>query len=520
MITNDLFALPIETVKRDLHEMLEEQAGLLFERVGEGASVRELEQACWSMVLALGRCTMMYALALRCRVATAKDVEARGLAPKDVSIRTDADYWAELTTTFGAVNFPLHAYRDRSGVAPVTRVPARAEVLPFQRSCRSSELCLEWEVRLGSEHPFRKAQAALSYFTHGAVELEDTTIARHMVRVGQVIERDWTYRPAEEIQRIASERATRCRKSGHPIIYISTDAHALRRYVDETWDAQWKMANGVRLWCIDRHNGATIHLGGEYTWGDCHQVADIFRWLAESKRLPVDGNFGDGLRAQYVIVTDGADWIVDHVLPLFEGAVPILDAYHVMERLGEYAAKRFGRGTKSATAWYDKAVGMLLPGERSSSSTQRKGHRKRRKGPTPEVQPTLVIDAGRRPVGELLLEHLSDDTPSAGLQGDHDGLVKHLTKNVARVDYELFRMLGYTIGSGAMESLHRTASQGRMKIPGGRWLQETSQAIFNLRMMALAGRWTEFWSSKDLPSLLARAFSSANDDQVIATMAA
>jgi len=54
----------------------------------------------------------------------------------------------------------------------------------------------------------------------------------------------------------------------------------LRGYVDETWDAQGKMANGVRLWCIDRHNGATIHLG--------------------------------------------ADWIGDHGLPLFEGAVPIL----------------------------------------------------------------------------------------------------------------------------------------------------------------------------------------------------
>jgi len=188
------------------------------------------------------------------------------------------------------VIFPLHAYRDRSAVLPVTRTPARDEVLPFHRSCHSSELCLEWEVRLGSEHPFRKAQTALNYFTHGALDLEDTTIARHMVKVGQVIERDWTYRPPEEIRRILSDRATQCRKSGQPIVYISTDAHALRRYVDETWDAQWKMANGVRLWCLDRHNGATIPLGGEYTWGDCGEVADIFRWLAESKRLPSDGS--------------------------------------------------------------------------------------------------------------------------------------------------------------------------------------------------------------------------------------
>lgn len=265
VITNDLFALPVDTVKRDLHETLEKQLSPLFERVREEASERVLEQGCWSVLLVLGRAMMGYLLALRCRVATAEDVAARELTSKDVSIRSDEDYWVERTTTFGAVTFPTYAYRDRTGVAVVTRTPERAEVLPYHRSCRFSELCLEWEVRLGSEHPFRKAQAALNYFTHGAVEHEGTTIARHMVRVGLLVDRDWTYRPTEQIRSILAEKATRCRKSGKPIVYISTDAHALRCYVDETWDAQWKMAHGVRLWCLDRHNGATIHLGGEYT---------------------------------------------------------------------------------------------------------------------------------------------------------------------------------------------------------------------------------------------------------------
>ena len=488
---------------------LERTAAVLFERVRDGASVRDLELASWAIALSVGRVAMTHGLALRRREATTEGIKARGLVPEDVSIRTDKDYWAEQTTTFGPVTFPLYAYRDRSGPAVVTRTPARATVLPFQRSCRSSELCLEWEVRLGSEHPFRKAQAAMTYFTHGAVELEDTTIARHMKLVGQVVEREWTYRSPADIRRLLNERATRCRKSGYPIVYLSTDAHALRRFVDETWDAQWKMANGIRLWCIDRHNGATIHLGGEYTWGDCRQVADIFRWLDKSDRLPSDGDFGNGLHAQYVIVTDGADWIAEHVLPLFEGAVPILDAYHVMERLGGYAAKRFGRGTKPAQHWYDKTIAMLLPGERSAPKGCRKGHKKRRKGsPTPP----LVIDENRRPVGELLLDFLRGDTPSPDLCDDHDGLVQHLDKNAARIDYELYRMLGYTIGSGAMESLHRTAGQARMKMPGGRWLQETSQAIFNLRMMTLAGRWHELWSRSDIPALLFRAFNSANDD--------
>lgn len=36
----------------------------------------------------------------------------------------------------------------------------------------------------------------------------------------------------------------------------------------------------------------------------------------------------------------------------------------------------------------------------------------------------------------------------------------------------------------------------------------------NLRMMALAGRWPEFWSRSDLPALLTRAFKPANDDDL------
>jgi hypothetical protein len=46
--------------------------------------------------------------------------------------------------------------------------------------------------------------------------------------------------------------------------------------------------------------------------------------------------------------------------------------------------------------------------------------------------------------------------------------------------------------------MHRTGSQHRLKLPGAKWLEETSQAIFNIRMMRLAGNWTDFWAQQDL----------------------
>ena len=81
------------------------------------------------------------------------------------------------------------------------------------------------------------------------------------------------------------------------------------------------------------------------------------------------------------------------------------------------------------------------------------------------------------------------------------------------MDYPQFKHLGFQIGSGAMESLHRTGSQCRLKIPGGRWLEETSQAIFNLRMMLLAGRWQSFWDQKGLQPMLTQAPSRSQQAQ-------
>ena len=48
------------------------------------------------------------------------------------------------------------------------------------------------------------------------------------------------------------------------------------------------------------------------------------------------------------------------------------------------------------------------------------------------------------------------------------------------------------VGSGAMESLHRIASQGRLKVAGARWRAHTARAVLNTRMLLLAERWDEF----------------------------
>jgi len=310
-----------EQVKAALIEQERRVVEGLFELADGDCTTRVLEEETWKGIVSLGAAMLGALFASRAQRIAEQDVARRGLAPSRVHRRIDRDYWGTVTTTFGAVSFPWFAYRElRRNGASVTRNPAREELFPAFATCRSSALCLEWETRLGSDHPFRTAQQGLAYFTHDAVHLEDTTIARHLVRVGQLVARGDMYRTPEQIREVLLKDATRDRKTGRPLLYASSDAHALRRYVDDTWATQWKMTNGIRLWCEDRKTGQIIHIGGEFTWGDCHAVHGIFKDLIARGILPSDGDYGDSVQAQLVWLSDGMPWFNDHILevdPIF-----------------------------------------------------------------------------------------------------------------------------------------------------------------------------------------------------------
>jgi hypothetical protein len=444
-------------------------------------------------------------------------VAARGLLPEQIRLRPEPEYWHKVTTTFGPVCFPTFAYRQRNrGCGEVTRRPAHG-LFPYHRKCHSSLLCLEWESRLGSDHPFRQAQEALRFFTHEAVRLEDTTIQAHLVSVSQLIDRSFLYRDADTIRNILANHATRDRQTGQPILYMSSDAHALRRLVDETWDTQWKMANGIRIWCEDSKTGKVIHLGGEFLWGDYAQVRGAFQWLIAKGILPANGDYGDGVIAEMCWLSDGMPWFQDHIQPLFASPVVILDAYHILERLALYAVLCYGQGSRVARRWYNKAAALIC-GPRQRTTQQKP---KRRRGGCRAGQRTLNVHAHHRTteppehpckmVKDLGLHIVSTHPKGEGAQEAREKLLLYIIHNIARLDYATFRYRGYQIGSGAMESINRQGSQVRTKLPGARWLQYTSQAIFNVRMMRLVENWDRFWHQQGLAEKLVPAFEQARE---------
>jgi hypothetical protein len=511
-----LFSSNDDGVKAYLLATLQQSVGRILDLAAGDTSVRLMEERLWQELLEVGRLTMGLALGIRCRQVAEQDIRARGLGQDQVRLRQDASSWLAMMTTFGPVVFFTFAYRDSSsGLATVTRYPAQERVYPLQKHSRSSELCPEWETRLGSDLPFRRAEESLNYFSHGAVKLEDTTIERHMVVVGQLLDRQWLYKTKEEIPEILQHRATRDMKTGKPIIYLSTDAHALRRLVDETWWAVWKMAKGVRLWCVDRRSGAVIHLGGEFTWGNCHQVKEVVCWLIATGRLPADGEYGEGLEGAVTIVSDGMPWIEQYVVAQFTAAEVILDAYHVPERLRNHAEARHGKKKGAARRLYDGWVSKL-PGPRPDRGQKKrergKDSKKKRVGDSPQAserRPRQEAEVTPRPTSgvEELIAGLSNEKGLAKKkQQAQEKLVEYLKHNQYRMKYQEYRGRGYQIGSGAMESIHRNGSQQRLKLPGPGWLKETSQAIFNLRMLYLCGRWEEFWEQTGLTKQLVERF--------------
>lgn len=492
MTAPDLFSRNRDAVKAYLVQTFSEALDALLLAAASGAlTARGAEQQVWALLVRVGALVLCALFAAMCRSATEAALQAQSRTVADVKMRLDKDYWFRIVTTLGELHLPWFAFRDGATVC----VPARA-LFPLQAVCLSSPLCLEWETALASEHPFRKAATALGFFTHGAVQLSDTTLQRHAVRVGRHIAREWLYQTPAQIREVLSKRATRDLGNGRPLIYASTDAHALRRFVDDTWAAPFKMLNGIRLWCIDKRTGEMVHLGGEYTWGDCREVAAVFVALQQSGHLPADGHYGEGLWAQLVLPTDGADWIAEHVLPLFPGAVTPLDPYHVVEQVADAARKawpRAKRKVKQLVAQARRAIGMK---DKRPRAKLRKGPRKQRhKTRHPPFSGS----------GQALLELLRPIAKTlAGAAFERfQTLVAYVARNLDRMRYGELRTRGLSIGSGAMESLHRTASQLRLKRAGCRWTPQVAIAILNARLLALAGRWDDFWAQPDLAAQLA-----------------
>jgi hypothetical protein len=158
----------------------------------------------------------------------------------------------------------------------------------------------------------------------------------------------------------------------------------------------------------------------------------------------------EGLGANLVFLTDGAIWLSGLMQSHYPQATLILDFYHVMSYIAQAAKAAIGT-TQQGKQWIEEQRECLLKREL-----------------------------------KMVLQSIEALEIADQLK---DSIRGYLSKNVFRMDYQLYRQRGLFIGSGAIESAHRTVVQKRLKRAGQRWTISGAQRVLNLRVCQMSQRW-------------------------------
>ena len=218
-------------------------------------------------------------------------------------------------------------------------------------------------------------------------------------------------------------------------------------------DNQWREVKLGRVFASSDVEAASgLDRGGritrsEYT-GHLGGVAEF----TEKFRLTVDPYAA--LNERLVFVVDGAVWIHRWVSEQYPHATQILDFYHAVEHLAEFARVAIADETERGI-WIAKQKALLLAGRLDR-----------------------VIGNVRRIVNE------HGDLSQQGAQ-----LIEYYRNNRERMRYDEYIRRGLSIGSGAIESAHRTVVQRRMKLSGQRWANTGAENILDLRVCSMSGKW-------------------------------
>ena len=155
-----------------------------------------------------------------------------------------------------------------------------------------------------------------------------------------------------------------------------------------------------------------------------------------------------------IFISDGATWIKNWIEDAFPNAISILDYYHACEHLHEFS-NTFFKDKTAEQNWTEQQKELLL-----NSQT-----------------------------GEVIknIKALSKNSNQ-----EAEKLVAYYESNIERMDYKKYKQSGCgIIGSGAIESAHRTVIQKRMKLSGQRWSKPGAQNMLNLRVINKNQQWAK-----------------------------
>ena len=154
-----------------------------------------------------------------------------------------------------------------------------------------------------------------------------------------------------------------------------------------------------------------------------------------------------------MFINDGATWIREWFADHFPLAVSVLDFYHATEYLYEFAEKAFC-DTSEKKKWCERQKDLLLASE---------------------VETVLT---------NILSIHAKEEATKK--------ITNYYQNNKEQMRYKQYKNIGCgIIGSGAIESAHRTVIQRRMKLSGQRWSTKGARNMLRLRVISMNKQWAK-----------------------------
>ena len=175
--------------------------------------------------------------------------------------------------------------------------------------------------------------------------------------------------------------------------------------------------------------------------------------------------------SELIAVTDGGNGLEEALQRnLAENLTTILDWYHAVEHLSDFAKGWHAHDEETRVAWLHQAKGILY-------------------------------EQG----GEALLGHLQALAVPAGTSAEareaFRQVIGYFENNRHRTDYPTYRAKGWDIGSGPTEAGCKIIGQ-RLKGSGMRWVEEGAAPVAALRALYVSGGkvWDGFWAQAHRPA--------------------
>lgn len=227
------------------------------------------------------------------------------------------------------------------------------------------------------------------------------------------------------------------------IVYVQADGAMLLTddgYKENKLSRIFK-ANSLKKSSVDDRGG---HIGSSLFTAHLGTALDF----APKFRAHLDTH--KPLGADLVFISDGAIWLRQLMATYYPKATLILDFWHLMSYIGQVGVAAY-ETQKSQGKWI-------------------------------EEQRILLLDSKL----DIVLMHIKALRIKTDLR---DSVCSYLEANRDRMDYAGYQKRSLLIGSGAIESAHRTVVQKRLKRSGQRWTLAGAQRVLNLRVCFMSERW-------------------------------